>query len=206
MPAEKSSGNPDDRLGCQEILTRDETGNIMSRMTEDGRHEGYVEHVFSDGYSGTGWSEGGDPNCTHRPDGTRLPWDDQQTRTIDQIVGWRATCDDSRSSRHCWTGPLWTRVLTEKDLDPAGREIFHEAHQWLLEETEDLVMEAWDAHVAPTAGTYEVELAAREVAEAQRRLTAAVVAARGQGASWEAVGRAAGMSRQSAHERWARVS
>lgn len=39
-------------------------------------------------------------------------------------------------------------------------------------------------------------------AEVCQQLTAAVAGARAAGASWSEVGRAAGMTRQSAHERW----
>ncbi|MGW4125786.1 hypothetical protein [Nocardia sp. NPDC004711] len=47
--------------------------------------------------------------------------------------------------------------------------------------------------------------AAAEVTDAQARLTEAVQQARRQAASWEAIGRAAGMTRQSAHERWSKL-
>jgi len=75
----------------------------------------------------------------------------------------------------------------------------------LTDENEDLMLREWEAHIAPLRGTADVRHAAAEVAEAEARLTAAVAAARKQGATWEAIGRAAGMTRQSAHERWSRV-
>lgn len=50
-----------------------------------------------------------------------------------------------------------------------------------------------------------VRSATEGVVKAQLALDAAVFAARGAGASWAQIGQAAGMSRQSAHERWGRT-
>lgn len=70
----------------------------------------------------------------------------------------------------------------------------------------DEVVEAlhaeWLAHVRPEGVLAEVNRAARQVAESQHRLTQAVQAARSAQVSWSQIGAAAGMSRQSAHERW----
>lgn len=49
----------------------------------------------------------------------------------------------------------------------------------------------------------EVALAVRQVDQAQAALLAAVVAARGAGYSWTPIGRALGVTRQSARERFA---
>ncbi|GAA3832426.1 hypothetical protein GCM10022226_62060 [Sphaerisporangium flaviroseum] len=49
-----------------------------------------------------------------------------------------------------------------------------------------------------------IQAEAQAVSAAQARLTAAVRAAREAGNSWVDIGGAAGISRQSAHERWAR--
>ena len=48
-----------------------------------------------------------------------------------------------------------------------------------------------------------VEAAAREYNQAGHRLDKTVAAAKAAGASWADIGRAVGISRQSAHERWA---
>jgi hypothetical protein len=53
--------------------------------------------------------------------------------------------------------------------------------------------------VLPELGVLE---AAHRLEEARADLDAAVIGARATGTSWERVGAAAGMSRQSAHERW----
>lgn len=48
-----------------------------------------------------------------------------------------------------------------------------------------------------------LEAAAREYNRAGQRLAKTVAAAKAAGASWADIGRAVGISRQSAHERWA---
>lgn len=60
----------------------------------------------------------------------------------------------------------------------------------------------WAAHVGASV-TATVRRAADEVARAQERLDAAVRGARTSGASWAQIGDAAGITKQSAHERWA---
>ncbi|MFD6401212.1 hypothetical protein [Nocardia sp. NPDC060249] len=174
----------------------------MSRQTDDG-HEGYVMHVFADGAYGGSYSAG--PLATHSADGAMLPVGQWHERPDAEVVGWRPMCDDlNHHGRECWRGKLWTRVTdpTEHDLT---RQRIYSKDAMLTELRVDLLLREWEYHVAPTRGTAEVEFAAGEVAEAQRRLAEAVRSARGQGASWEAIGKAAGMTRQSAHERWAQV-
>ena len=183
----------------------------MGRQTDDGCHEGVVDCVFADGMRGGGWSSGG-PIVSNRPDGTLLPPDERQTRNWDEVVAFQAVCSDHRG-RRCWAGPVWDRVATAMEnlddtayLDPFGDRKVHAPNQFgLSESAEDLIMAAWDEHIAPFQGCYAVEIAAEAVTESQRELTAAVVAAREHGASWEAIGQAAGMTRQSAHERWSKV-
>lgn len=51
----------------------------------------------------------------------------------------------------------------------------------------------------------EVKAAAGAAASVKERLDAAVTLARHSGASWADIGRAAGMARQSAQERWRHV-
>ncbi|WP_280490266.1 hypothetical protein [Nocardia farcinica] len=174
----------------------------MGRQDDTGEHEGYVAHVFADGTYGSSWS-GIQPVATCLPSGELMPYEQWQTRTAAEIVGWRPTCN-SRRHRECWRGRLWTRVTEPGEHDPAQRRIYN-AGAMLTDEHEDLILRQWEAHIAPMRGTADVRHAAAAVAEAEARLTAAVAAARQQGATWDAFARAAGMSRQSAHERWARV-
>lgn len=58
-------------------------------------------------------------------------------------------------------------------------------------------------HIAPSEAILGVYAAARENRQAGHRLDKTVAAAEAAGASWTDIGRAAGISRQAAHERWA---
>lgn len=177
----------------------------MSRQDETGDHEGFVAHVFADGMYGSGWN-GSQPLANNTPDGAMLPYEQWQTRTADEIVGWRPICTSNRLRRECWHGNLWTRVRDQDEHDPAGRQLYSPFVTGPAEADEDRMMREWETHVAPMRGTADVRYAAKDVTDAELRLNQAVIAARQQGASWEAIGRAAGMTRQSAHERWATMT
>ncbi|WP_280426419.1 hypothetical protein [Nocardia carnea] len=177
----------------------------MGREDETGRHEGFVAHVFADGMYGSSWN-GVSPVANNTPDGDLLAYEQWQPRSIDEIVGWRSTCTDTRRGRECWHGPLWTRVTDPADHDPAAHKLYSSYTTGPGEDDEDLMMQEWEAHIAPLRGTAAVQFAAANVALAEEKLTEAVIAARRQGASWEAIGRAAWMTRQSAHERWAKLA
>jgi hypothetical protein len=190
-------------VDCQKILTRNR-GEIMGRETEEGRHEGGVVHLFADGMSGGSW--GGGPIATTAADGTRLDASDWQTRADADVVAWQVLCTDLVRSGYpeCWRGPTWTRVATAAEQDLARRRIYC-ADSMLPGELEDVVMRDWEVHIAPHQRVRPVELAAEEVAKAQEALTDAVRTARAEGASWAAIGAAAGITRQSAHTRWAGI-
>lgn len=70
---------------------------------------------------------------------------------------------------------------------------------------DDAALVAWQAHIATLETTGRVRVAAEVFAAARRDLDLAVAEARMQDppASWAAIGRATGMSRQAARERWA---
>lgn len=175
----------------------------MGRQTIDGRHEGVVAHVFADGSYGSSWASG--PVATHTADGTRIDIADQPVHSHAEVVGWRAICTDPgdyRGVEH-WRGPLWHRVTTLDDQDLDARRIYC-GDGMLDEESEDLICVDWEVHIGPAAELHAVALASDEVADAQHKLTEAVRAARNAGASWTDIGRAVGISRQSAHERWAK--
>ncbi|WP_280418692.1 AsnC family protein [Nocardia carnea] len=63
----------------------------------------------------------------------------------------------------------------------------------------------WQIHTGPADELHTVELASDDVDDAQHKLNVAVRAARDAGASLADIGRAVGISRQSAHERWAKM-
>jgi hypothetical protein len=71
-------------------------------------------------------------------------------------------------------------------------------------EVENTIHDEWKTHLAPLdAAVAGVKAAAHEYAQAGNRLDKTVTAAKAAGASWADIGRAVGISRQSAHERWA---
>ncbi|MET8799261.1 hypothetical protein ABZV91_22985 [Nocardia sp. NPDC004568] len=179
----------------------------MGIQTDSG-HEGAVLHLFADGASGSSWGAGG-PLETTAADGRRIPADRWPEHSPDEIVGWRAICTiypPDHGYRRCWTGPAWTRVATPADQDLAARKLYWPGGAAFLDpESEDLIMGDWEIHVGPAEELHEVGLAADAVSDAQRTLSQAVRAARDAGASWAGIGRAVGISRQSAHERWAKI-
>jgi hypothetical protein len=116
-----------------------------------------------------------------------------------EMIGWRGACTCG------WQGELWKRVMSPADADFSHRrdyvslDGFADASQ----EVEDAIHEEWKTHIAPSETILGVEAAARESAQAGQRLDKTVAAAKAAGASWADIGRAVGISRQSAHERWA---
>ena len=90
--------------------------------------------------------------------------------------------------------PTEEHVFPDNMLLPDGRTLEAAGH------TE------WKQHVQPLAAAAAVRSAAAAVRDAETALAEAVAAARTANppATWEQIGRAAGISRQSAHERWAR--
>ena len=84
-----------------------------------------------------------------------------------------------------------------KEYCPPGEGAF------VSERVEDAVQDEWMIHIAPSEAILGVEAAAKEHRQAGHRLDKTVEAAKAAGASWADIGRAAGISRQAAHERWA---
>ncbi len=108
--------------------------------------------------------------------------------------------------RRCWTGPVWTRVPARAEEDLDTRRLYWPGDTPFLDPaTEDLILVDWQIHTGPADELHTVELASDDVDDAQHKLNVAVRAARDAGASWADIGRAVGISRQSAHERWAKM-
>ncbi|MBD7982930.1 AsnC family protein [Oerskovia merdavium] len=168
----------------------------MSWSTDDGAHEGAARAVFADGALSGSHGPGDQVTVGIYADGSRAGLD-ADVRSEDGVVGWRGWCSCGwRSAR------AFTRVHLRELEDRANKIAYEEsafAPQWV----EDEAHAEWLAHIAPDVAASDVATAAREAAEAARRLDLAVLTARAVGASWDAIGRAAGMTRQSAHERWA---
>ena len=102
-----------------------------------------------------------------------------------------------------WRGELWTRGETS---DVTARILRVPDDQ--VDDIGDLpagklLYDKWARHLGPAfAELVDVRAAAADVEKARGRLNDAVAAARAAGASWEGVDEAAGITRQSAHERW----
>src|SRR6476659_3861947 len=144
-------------------------------------HAGWVGDVVADGRVSTG-SSNGLGVFVATPDGGRehLPWG--------QVVAWRAMCECG------WTGPSVPAQNNEYGNRACPDEI-----------VDSLMIPAWNEHVRPFEAVLELE---RVCAELDRLTGAAedlVRAARGGGVSWVQIGRAAGLTRQGAQQRWGRV-
>lgn len=156
----------------------------MSWASEDGRHEGWGAAVSPSGAVEVG-SGGG---VIHLDDGGSM--------LDDEVVGWRSVCSCG------WRGPLWERVRDIADAEVAARRVWLDGGGIADIELEERTHGEWLAHVRPVDAVAAVSVAAGAVERARVRLDEAVGQARKAGASWEAVGQAVGISRQSAHERW----
>jgi hypothetical protein len=116
------------------------------------------------------------------PDGA-LYTSTRSTATHPLVTGWRAACDCG-----WWSEQLHARRAGD-DYDAPP-------------EVEDACLAEWRSHVAPMVAIRDVEVAAETAREATAALTAAVHHAHVLGLSWADIGRAAGISRQAARERW----
>lgn len=70
------------------------------------------------------------------------------------------------------------------------------------EEFEDAFLLEWQVHVAPFAALSELDRLVAEHRELGDHIVEKVALAQSSGASWSEVGRAAGMSKQGAQQRW----
>ena len=136
----------------------------------------------------------------------RLPGDGPATyapMALTALAGWRASC-----SCGAWRSELWRRTtdgaedLAEQVVRASDAEIGGVPER---AEVRAAVTAVWARdHLAAVRATAEVETAQRRVEAALLALDDAVAEARRRGVSWELIGRAAGVTRQSAHARWAR--
>ena len=184
-------------------------GWIIEEEGLDEDHEGYAAYVAPDGRraaasNGLGilvrrddadqaarraWRAGHPPAQSEIED--LVPWA--------ELAGWQAACACG------WAGTRWDRAETMPDRDVIGE--LEEAEEARLPDGR-LVSEAaeaeWLEHVNPLRVLGRVSDATQALAAARRDLDLAVMEARAQEppASWAEIGRAAGMTRQAARERW----
>ncbi|MFT4398478.1 hypothetical protein ACLTEW_26490 [Gordonia lacunae] len=131
-------------------------------------------------------------------------------RPAAEIVGWLLSCDcASRSSSEVlrWTDPVqWTRVPSASLEDLANHRVFApdtDLDVNMRPEVAEAARAVWRRqHLDPIDADGEIRAAAEARRDADARLDAAVAKARRLGRSWADIGAAAGMTRQSANERW----
>lgn len=189
----------------------------MGWVTDDGLHEGFLVAMFADGQRAAGVTSGAIADDqvvvgreVEQPDGT-WAW---PTRPAAEVTGWVLCCDCSTRGRFgapdVWVGPVFTRVPSKALEALADRRIFaaDEDVPFVAErdDVEKVSYELWRSeHTFNVDALGELESAAESLSQAKLRVEAAVVLARHSGASWAAIGRATGMTRQSAQERWRAV-
>lgn len=171
----------------------------MGWSSSDGSHEGAAAMLFADGAVGSGW-RGETVIVSELGDGTRLEVDDWQYRPEQEVTGWQPRCDCG------WRGQVWQRVAGESGTDVAARRVASR-DSFPPEAIEDgAFYDEWAAHVEPVDAVARLVVLQQEFQTAAARLDEGVGFARLTGASWAEIGRAVGMTRQSAHERWAHRS
>jgi hypothetical protein len=105
-----------------------------------------------------------------------------------------------------WRGPLWRKVTDPGQHDLAAHKVHDPSpSEWGDPPSglEDEIWREWSGHLPPQS-LADVREAAGDVHKAQDRLDEAVQRARADSCSWADIGDAAGITRQSAHERWGR--
>lgn len=169
-------------------------------ISTDNEHKGWAARVAPDGRLSASSTAGGmlvKGVTGHYPPDKTLPGFEVIPNR--QIIGWRGQCECG------WQGEMWERVTSREAADFSRRRDYFapEEPAFASGEVEDAIHDEWKTHIAPSEAILGVEAAAREYNQAGRRLDQTVAAAKASGASWADIGRAVGISRQSAHERWA---
>ena len=132
-----------------------------------------------------------------------------------EIARWLLRCDCRRwessdpysSELSTWTDPVqWTRVPSASLEDLSRHRVFAPDTDIHADERPEVAAAAqavWRReHLDPLDVDDEIRAAADARRDADTRLDAAVARARRLGRSWADIGAAAGMTRQSANERW----
>lgn len=158
----------------------------MGPVVGDVQHEGYPVPLFADGAEGAGSYSG---------KGVLVDFESDEWRPDAAVIGWRMGCECG------WRGQAWTRVARQDQAD-AGARLVYSDDAFLDDDVERPLLEEWQQHIAPFKAVESVEEAAAKYGAAGGELDEAVRAARAAGATWAAIGRAAGITRQSAQERW----
>lgn len=162
-------------------------------------HEGWVANVLADGREATAVTGGG--VIVHE-----LTGDDviagrqvrryQGSKHLDVIVPWDQVATWSVRCQCGWTGSQQP-ARTAPGTPPDGYRD-HDA----IPEVEEAFATEWSAHVEPYVALYDLEQLVDELHTIEHRIDDKVQSARQTGASWSQIGRAAGLTKQGAQQRW----
>lgn len=167
----------------------------MGWITDHGEHEGWVGALFADGTVGGTWSADG-IRVSYTADG-RFIDDVDEWRPQSAVVGWVGMCDCPAR----WRGTPWTRVHNAADEDLSARRAYSEDADQPKAVEEDVYTD-WRRHIEPDMALQEIADLVEQRNTLDEKIARKVAAARRGQVSWAAIGQAAGMTRQSAHERW----
>ena len=161
----------------------------MGWCDESGKHEGWMQAVFANGEMGSGTSSGQGiyaEGYTY----TDGDIDPSFLRPYSSIVAWRMTCECG------WSGPV-RRIadLPAGSVDPKWHEPTEACEgSYFLPE--------WRRHIAPDNAVSTLERMADELHRLEDDIRSHVQASRLVGATWEQIGRALGMTKQGAQQRY----
>lgn len=177
----------------------------MSWNDEQGHELAILEAFADEMIAGSGQRDS--LTVSYTPEGRLLPYEQWAERPKAEVTGWvvMCTCPDNTPAILA----RWTRAGS-----PAGDNLASGMLYATDEEVESLdarddvadrAQELWAAHRRLDMATEKIELAGRAVKQATSSLNEAVAIGRAAGLSWTAVGRAVGITRQSARERWGKA-
>lgn len=177
---------------------------------DSGWHEAFLAPDFGGGVRGVGIYAGRDHEVIVGADYSVGAEPRYERRPAATAIGWRVVCSCSSEEGRReteWVSGLLVRVPSKalEDL-PAGR--FYCADEDVdflddVEPYEEAARAIWRReHLAPGDSLTAIARAKAAAVKADEDLRIAVARARAVGQSWDAIGRAAGMTRQSAHARW----
>ncbi|WP_432507239.1 hypothetical protein [Kineococcus arenarius] len=187
----------------------------MSWSVED--HELHLLSVLPNGQSGDAY-RAGQVQVTADADGRLLPPWQRWWRPLSDVVAFAAVCDCTVAPAPAPAGgAVWRTKRTrlarwERVQDPhledlcAGR-VYAAGDVSAMDlsdrrDVEEHLLQLWAQHRAPQEATSAIESAWAHSRNALSALDEAVAAGREVGLSWADIGRATGMTRQSARERW----
>ena len=174
--------------------------------TQDRKHKGWVGALFGDGAISSGLGPAGQPRPAFQlgydADGTDVE-DLGICRGHAEATGWIGVCTCG------WRSRPWTRVATPAEEDLAARRVyggFLMSDGRLFNVNNRAVgrttLAEWEQHVEPDRLLALIDNITAQRRQLDEHLARVVAQAREVGVTWEDIGRAAGITPQSAHERW----